>query len=208
MPVGIALTEFQARVAQCDSLIANAHRQDASGVALFPLPDRQQITVAAFLNFFVAWEGFLEDVLTKVMAGNATVLGKHPQARYVAPASQNAAKAMVIGINKYFDYANPEFVRRVVMMYFAGGYPFEPHLSSIATDLADLRTMRNASAHISSTTQKALEALAQRVFSTPRPGVDLYTFLTATDPRHGATGTVFAAARDKLLAAASLIANG
>ena len=48
---------------------------------------------------------------------------------------------------KRIDHANNEFVRRMVAMYFAGGFPFEPHLSSIASDLADLRTMRNASAH-------------------------------------------------------------
>lgn len=208
MPLGIALAQFQARVAQCDSLIANAHKQDAAGVPLFPPPDQQQITVAAFLNFFVAWEGFVEDTLTKVMSGNPTILGKHPAARFVTPSTQEAARAMVIGINKYFDYANNDFVRRVVAMYFAGGFPFEPHLSSIASDLADLRTMRNASAHISSTTKKALEALAQRIFSTPKPGIDLYQLLTAIDPKSRIGGTVFAEARDKLLAAATLIANG
>lgn len=208
MPLGITLGEFQARVAQCDSLIANAHQVDATGMPLFPPLDRQQITVAAFLNFFVAWEGFIEDALTKVMAGNPTILGKHPAARFVAPATQEAAKAMVIGIQRYFDYANNDNVRRVVMMYFDGGYPFEPHLSAITSDLADLRTMRNASAHISSTTQKALEALAQRIFSTPKPGIDLYSLLTTTDSRSATGATVFAEARDKLLAAAALIANG
>ena len=114
---------------------------------------------------------------------------------------------MVVGINKYFDYANSEFVRRIVTMYLAAGFPFEPHLSSIATDLADLRTMRNASAHISSSTQRALESLAQRIFTTPRPGITLYTLLMSSDPRYGTNNTVYAEARDKLLAAATLIAN-
>lgn len=47
----------------------------------------------------------------------------------------------------------------------------------------DLRTMRNASAHISSTTQTALESLAQRIFRTPRPGIVLYDLLMAADPK-------------------------
>ena len=115
---------------------------------------------------------------------------------------------MVIGINRYFDYANHDYVRRIVSIYFQGGYPFEPHLGAIASDLADLRTMRNASAHLSSTTQAALEALAQRVLTTPQPGIDLYSFLTRVDPRAGNGATVTTIARDKLLAAAQLIATG
>ena len=208
MPVAAALLDFQTRVAQCDSLIANAHRQDGVGTFLFPVIDRQQITVAAFLNLFVAWEGFIEDALTKVMSGSPTVSGSHPTARYATPLTQDAARSMVVGINKYFDYANNDYVRRIVTMYLAAGYPFEPHLSSIATDLADLRTMRNASAHISSSTQRALESLAQRIFTTPQPGITLYTLLMSADPRSAANSTVFSEARDKLLAAATLIANG
>jgi len=87
-------------------------------------------------------------------------------------------------------------------------YPFEPHLSAINSDLSDLRTMRNASAHISFTTQAALEGLAQRIFSTPRPGIDLYSLLTTADPRSTLGNTVFAESREKLLVVAGLVANG
>jgi len=207
MALNNALANLQARVSQCDSLIANAHKVDATGVAFLPQVDRQQITVAAFLNFFVAWESFIEDALTNLMAGSPTISGTYPT-RYVVPASQDAAKTLVIGINRYFDYANHDNVRRIVSMYFQNGYPFEPHLSSISLDLSDLRTMRNASAHITSTTQKALEALAQRIFSTPRAGVDLYSLLTAIDPRSATGGTVYTESRDKMLTAAALIAKG
>src|SRR5690606_2303094 len=74
-------------------------------------------------------------------------------------------------------------------------------------DLADLRTMRNASAHLTSTTQAALESLAQRIFSTPRPGIDLYTMLTSVDPASASGNTVFAERKDLLLIAAKLIAS-
>jgi hypothetical protein len=141
------------------------------------------------------------------MSGEATLSGALPT-KYVAPPNPSAARAMVIGINRYFDYANHDYVRRVATMYFQSGYPFEPHLSSISTDLADLRTLRNASAHLSSTTQAALEALAQRIFATPRPGIDLYTVLTAIDPRSQNGNTVLAEAREKLLTAAELITLG
>jgi hypothetical protein len=202
-----SLATFQASASQCDSLIANAHQADAVGVALLPALDQRQITVAAFLNLFMAWEMFLEETLAKLMAGSPTVSGQTP-VRYVLPLTVEAARVLVIGVGRYFDYGNHEHVRRIVGMYFENGYPFEPHLSAIYTDLGDLRTMRNASAHVSSTTQAALESLAQRMFSTPRPGIDLYSVLTSVDPRSAAGNTVFAECRERLLVVAELVANG
>ena len=201
------LATFQARASQCDRLIANAHQADAAGVAVLPALDQRQITVAAFLNLFVSWEAFLEESLVKLMAGSPTISGRAP-VRYVSPPTVEAARRLVIGVQRYFDYSNHDYVRKIVSMYFDNGYPFEPHLSAINTDLSDLRTMRNASAHITSTTQAAFEALAQRIFSTPRPGIDLYSVLTTTDPRSALGNTVFAESREKLLVVAGLVANG
>lgn len=206
MSLAQSLNDFQARSAQCDSLIINAHKVDVSGHPLFPLSDTKQITIAAFLNLYIAWETFLEDSLTKLMSGSPTISGAVP-IRYVHPLTQDHAKNMVIGINRYFDYANLQYFTRIVKMYFDGGYPFEPHLSSIHTDLTDMRTMRNASAHITTTTQTALEGLAQRLLGTPQPGIDLYSLLTAIHP-HATDETIYSESKNKLLAAAHLIATG
>lgn len=176
-------------------------------MSLFQQLDKEQITVAAFLNFFVAWESFLEGTLTRLMSGEVTISGTQPT-RYVVPRTQEAAKILVIGINKYFDYSNADFVRRMVVMYFKDGYPFEPHLAAISSDLQDLKTMRNSSAHTSSTTQRALESLAQRLFSIPKPGINLYTVLTSVSPASASGHTVFSDWQAKLLAVAFLIANG
>lgn len=207
MTIAQSLAIFQASASQCESLISNAHQTDAAGKSVLPTIDQRQITIAAFLNLFVAWETFLEETLAKLMAGKATISGKKPR-RYVSPPTEAAARLLVIGVQRYFDYGNYEYVRKIVLMYFDQGYPFEPHLSAINTDLADLRTMRNSSAHLSSTTQAALESLAQRVFSTPRTGIDLYSLLTSVDPRSSTGNTVFAECRQKLSVAADLIANG
>lgn len=207
MPIAQALATFGAKSSQCDSLISSAHRLDAAGAPLFPQIDREQITVAAFLNLFVAWEEFLESTICNYMAGAGTISGNQP-VRFALPPTVEDAKKMMIGANRYFDYANHDLVLRMVRLYFQNGFPFEPNLSSILSDLADLRTLRNASAHISSTTQTALEGLAQRIFGTPRPGITLYGMLTAVDPRSATGNTVFAEARDKLLSAAQLVAQG
>lgn len=207
MPIAIALNTLNLKSTQCESLIANGHKTDALGVYIFPQIDREQITIAAFLNMFIAWEEFLESSISDFMAGEATLSGKHPVC-YANSPNADAAKKMLIGVNRYFDYANLDNVRRMTSLYFEFGYPFEPHLSSISSDLADLRTMRNSSAHMSSTTQKALDGLAQRIFGIPQPGITLYTMLTSVDPRSVAKNTVLAEAKNKILAGAQLIANG
>jgi len=207
VPVAAALANFQAAVAQCDSLIANAHRIDPSGAALFPRLDREQITIAAFLNMFIAWEAFVEEVMARMMAGAATISGRSP-VKFVSPQSHSDAKVMIIGTYRYFDYANHDNIKKIAKIYFDQGYPFEPHISSIFSDLADLKTMRNASAHISSTTQTALDTLALRIFGAPRVGISLYQLLTSTDPRSASGETVFLSYKSKLVATAGLIANG
>jgi hypothetical protein len=179
---------------------------DAAGNHILPLIDRKQITVAAFLNMFIAWETFLESAFAAYMTGEPTAAGRLPT-RYVSPQSTDEAKVMLIGTQRFFDYGNHENVRKIARMFFQNGDPFEPHISSLIGDLADLRTMRNASAHITSTTQTALDALAQGIFGAPRPSIDLYTLLTSVDPRIPGGVTVLAAYRDKLLIGAGLIAT-
>jgi len=174
---------------------------------MFSQLDREQITIAAFLNLFVAWEEFIECCFASFMAGAATLSGRLPS-KHASPPSADLAKKMLIGTQRYFDYANHEHVRKMAAIYFDSGYPFEAPISSIFGDLGDLRTMRNSSAHISSSTQIALESLAQRIFGLPQPDITLYKMLTAVDPRSDTGNTVYGDARDKLLVTAGLIAQG
>lgn len=207
MAIAQIFADFQASVLQCDNLIANVHQGNSVGQAFFPVIDRQQITVAAFLNMFIAWESFLESSLAEFMTGGSTANGQTPT-RYVVPRTIEDAKTIVIGVMRHFDYANHDNFKKIVRIYFENGYPFEPHLSGMSSDLSDLRTLRNASAHISSTTQRALESLALRIFGQPRPGILLYQILTSADPRFGTNDTVFLAYKNKLLVAAELISKG
>ncbi len=207
MPIAAILTEFQQDASQCDNLIASAHRSDPVGTQLFSQRDRAQITVAAFLNLYVAWESFLESAIAEFSVGGSTLSGAS-SVKYVSPPTSQWARSLLIGVNRYFDYANPDSVRKIVSLYFENGYPFQPHLNAIASDLMDLRTMRNASAHLSSTTQAALEGLAQRILGAPAPGIELYSLLLRNDPRTAPVVTVIAGYEAKLLVTAELIAQG
>ncbi|MBP2563684.1 hypothetical protein J2766_000243 [Agrobacterium tumefaciens] len=208
MPITQSLAGFQASLAQCDSLIANAHRTDAAGANIFPQRDREQITVAAFLNLFIAWEEFIEAAFGDFMMGEATVGGNQP-VKFVSPPTRDHSTGMVIHTHRFFDFAHHDNVRKLASLYFQGGYPFEPTLSSITAELQDLKTIRNSCAHMSSSTRRALESLAGRIMAQPQPGIGVYQLLIAVDPRvPGNNTTVYAAYRDKLIAAATSIAQG
>jgi hypothetical protein len=207
MRLGTALSSFQTSAAQCASLVANAHKVDATGAPFLPPLDQGQVTVAAFLNLFVAWETFLEEAFAAVLLGEPTLSGSLP-VKYASATSEEHAHRIVIGAQRYFDYGNHEHFRKLAAALLDNGHPFEPHIGSIVSDLQDLRTLRNSVAHVSTSTQGALEALATRLFGAPQPGIDLYSLLLRTHPKSGTGNTVFGHASDTLLAAAQLIASG
>jgi hypothetical protein len=201
------LNELNLAISQCDSLIATAHKLDAAGLFLFSQKDREQIASAAFLNSFIAWEAFLEAAFADYLIGEPSLSGAAIN-KFAHPATPEAAKSMLIGVNKYFDYSNHEFVKRISRIYFQNGHPFDAPIGSVVSDLADLKTIRNACAHLTSTTQAALEAVALRIFGSPRVGITPYVLILSPDPRSATGGTVYSEFRDKLIATATVIANG
>ncbi len=207
MTLANSLAEFRAGSAASAGLVASAHHNDANGAPLFSATERAMITAAAFLNVFKLWEAFLEASISKYLSGEPSITGA-VIVKHASPVDEVHARTMFIGVMNHFDYANHENVRAMARIYFDSGKPYDPHLSAIFTDLADLRTMRNAVAHISSTTQSKLDTLAQRIFGTPQPNISLYDMLLRVDPRSPTGETVFEGYQSKLLAAADLIARG
>lgn len=207
MPIGQSLAAFRANVVQCDNLIGNAHTVAAGGAFVFTPRDREQITVAGFLNLFIAWEEFIEASIGDFMMGEATIAGNQP-VRYISPPTRDHSGKMVIHMNRYFDYASHENVKKLARLYFDTGYPFDTPMNSLTQELADLKIMRNACAHMSSTTKAGLEGLGLRIFGSPQAGITVYEMLTADDPRTNPRVTVYASYRDKLLVTADLIAQG
>lgn len=206
MSISAALNKYKTDVAQCESLIVSAHQATINGNQLIAL-DQEQITNCAFLNFFIAWESFLEETLSQFLIGAPAINGNLP-IRFVQPQSFDHAKNIVIAPQRFFDYANHDNFRKIANLYFNNGYPYEPHISSVFQELNDLKTIRNRCAHMSSTTQTALDALVLRIMGRPLLGVSVYRLLMSPDPRVGGAVTVFRYYRDKLDVAAELIANG
>src|SRR5690348_3530487 len=113
MPLATILRIFKDAAAQCASLIANAHKVDAAtGASLFPAKDQQQISVAAFLNLFIAWETFLETSLKAYMTNESTTTGILPP-KFVNPANVDGADKIIIGPLRHFDYANLDYFMKI-----------------------------------------------------------------------------------------------
>ncbi|MGI8484253.1 MAG: hypothetical protein ACR2OU_08315, partial [Thermomicrobiales bacterium] len=92
-------------------------------------------------------------------------------------------------------------------LFFEGGDPFETVLAQVNSDLLDLKTVRNAAAHLASTTNAQLDALATRKLSTPIAGMTVAKFVMTADP-HSATGqSILQTYEATLDTAAHLIAN-
>jgi hypothetical protein len=179
----------------------------AGGAFHFTPRDREQITQTAFLNMFIAWEEFIEASIGDFMMGELTIGGNQP-VRYVTPPSRDHSGKMVVHMSPYFDYANHENVKKLARLYFDTGYPFDTPINSLTQELSDLKIMRNACAHKSSSTKAALEGLGLRIFGSPQAGITVYQMLTANDPRTNPIVTVYASYRDKLLLGAGLVAQG
>ena len=154
---------------------------------------------------FIEWENFLELSLIEFMTGSLPINGNQFQ-RFVFPEGKEEAHNMIQGTSRFFDYANHQFFSKTVNNFFKDGYPYQPHFGRIRTELDDLRTMRNASAHISKYTQKPLDSLATRIFNSPKSNILLYDLLTKVMPH--SSDTVFDHYKNILLVTAENIANG
>ncbi|MHC2089692.1 hypothetical protein [Methylobacterium sp. CM6244] len=208
MPPDQILARLIDHLNQCDDLITESHFRNEAGNYVFNVESRRKIAKTAIIELFIAWEAFLEDMIISIMIGNAPIGGNDVR-RFVVPRDSIHAKSLVMGTQqKYFDYSNHENTLKICDNFFENGHPFSANIRSIHTDLSDLKKIRNACAHITSSTQAALEAVALRLFNAPRNGIQIYELVTAIHPPSGAGVTVFRRYRNIIEVTANMIANG
>ena len=206
MPLATALQDFRDTVAFTNRVVASTHAIDASGQLVLPLDQRAFITQSAFLKSFIAWEAFLERSFLLFMTGKISTTGKRISS-YVSPIDSDHANRIAIGTQKYVDWSNSEIVRKLANLYFSGGEPYESVLAGIHSELLDLKTIRNATAHISSTTGRALDALATRKLQRSCSGISAYELIVSVIPGSTLGQTVLATYQSHLDAAANAIAS-
>ena len=137
--------KFETGVRFVNDLISNAHNEPVV------VNIKDFIVESAFLKMFIYWEAYLEEALIKYLSDDTGLENPLPR-KYLSPIDASHAKKMIIGTQKYVDWANVEIVKRISNLYIENGAPFNVSLSSIQNSLNDLKIIRNNTAHTSSTT--------------------------------------------------------
>lgn len=161
-----------------------AYEVDSHGDYIRSSDEIDFIVSSAFLRSFISWEEFLETAFVDYLVGEPSATGD-VLVRYATPIDKNHANKVIIGTQSYVDWANSEIVKRLSTIFFENGEPFSTALSSISRELSDLKAIRNASAHISTTTRHKLDAVASRILGKTVANIsvtDLIMHVSPEDP--------------------------
>ncbi|MFK5951404.1 MAG: hypothetical protein QM500_21830 [Methylococcales bacterium] len=181
MSLADTLSVFRAGIVHTNNLISMAYEQDTTGNDIFDADKKEFVISSAFLKMFIYWESFVEDSFSKYLTGELSTDGTGVMC-FVSPNDREHALKILIGTQKYVDWANHDIVRRLANLYLENGDPFASNLASISRELSDLKTVRNAAAHLSSTTQHQLDALSTRVLGRPISNTDVAAFMMQLHP--------------------------
>lgn len=164
MTAAECLQKYRDSVQTIESYISEAHQQDSTGVYIHTQSFRQFVMAAAIVNFSIAWESFLENISCSFLMGEPDTEGNAVPC-HVSAVDENHASKLLIGTNTYFDWTNPEKVKQLSELYFTSNNPIKAGISTVMVSLKNLKTIRNAAAHISVTTQASLNGLASRLMN-------------------------------------------
>lgn len=188
MPLSETLVNYRNSISQVNDYISLAYQTTENGEELLTDDKKEFIVTSAFLKMFIAWEELLEDVFLQYLLGEKSI-NNTEVIRFVIPNNRDHANKILIGTQKYVDWANHEIVIRLSKLFFEDGEPFSTALNSINSHLADLKIIRNASAHISTTTQMKLDSLASRKTNSNISGAKV-SDLIMTISREDSTKTI------------------
>ncbi|MBF9219679.1 hypothetical protein [Hymenobacter ruricola] len=206
MPLLACLQEFRNKVAAINNMIAAAHRVDGGGSFFFSGSERAAIVESGLVRLFIAWEHFLERSFILYLIGTRSGSGIRVK-RYAFPVDEAHANKIVIGGMRFMEWGTPDSVRKLSKLYFKDGEPYETVLTSISSELSDLKIVRNAASHLSSTTSASLDNLILRKLAQPIIGGTVAYYVLAVDPNSSSGETMLQVYENILDMAAELIAR-
>ena len=163
MTTADCLDRYRNAVLEVESFISEAHIKDGAGSYIHPLDYRDFVMSSAIVRFSIAWESFLENIYCAFLLGELDMQGRIVPCCVRATSLDHAHK-LLIGTNKYFDWTNPELVGQLSSLFLEPDNPIKTAIHAANSDLLDLKTIRNAAAHVSTTTQQKLDSVASRLF--------------------------------------------
>jgi hypothetical protein len=168
------------------SHLQGVHVLDPSGQYERSLSERALVSEACFLKLFITLEEFLELSFAHYLVGKMSTARWRPS-KYAKPPTIEHAQKMLIGSQRYVDWSTPDTVVKFAKLYFVDGEPYKTPLAGAKSHLDSMKTVRNSTAHLSSTTRAALEALYSRWTGTPTNGIVAYDMLMAPEASRGNT---------------------
>ena len=181
MSLSDTLAEFRAGITKANNLISMAYEQDSNGNDIFDEKKKDFVISSAFLKMFIYWESFIEGSFCKYLTGELSTDGTGVTC-FVSPNDREHALKILIGTQKYVDWANHEIVKQLAKLYLENGEPLVSNMASISRELSDLKTVRNAAAHSSSTTQRPIDALSTRILGRTISNTDVTSFMMELHP--------------------------
>ncbi|MFX1818464.1 hypothetical protein PV768_01595 [Pseudarthrobacter sp. CC4] len=166
------------RISETSSHLKAAHTLANNGQYERSISERTLISEACFLNLFITLEEFLEASFAHYLVGKMSTARWRPS-RFAKPTSLEHAQRMLIGSQRFVDWSTPDTVLKFADLYFLGGEPFRTPLAGAKSHLQGMKTVRNSTAHLSSTTRAALDGLYSRWTGTPSSGITAYEMLMA-----------------------------
>lgn len=206
MTVLDVVTQFRAKSLLVEEYIQNAFHQGQNGNYIFDENFRSFIIESCVIKLYIAWEEFLEECFTCYSMAEPSISGLQ-YVRYSTPPNREHAKRMPIGNQSYIEWGNPNAVLTLCKLYLQNGEPLRSAIASVNQDLLDLRTIRNAAAHLSTTTKAAFESAASRILGRSSNGITVSDFLLLQHPASAVNDTVFMHYNKTLNAVTSLIAR-
>ena len=204
MTAADCLQRYRDAVIEAESFITEAHTKDNEGNYIHPEAFRSFVVSSAVVLFSIAWESFLENIYCSFLIGEPDTQGRVVPC-CVTAIDEDHAHRLLIGTNKYFDWTNPELVVKLSLLYLDNNNPLKTAINSANTDLFDLKNIRNAAAHTSSTTQKSLDSIASRLFGHQMYNTTVTEVISFTRPDGKNMWTYY---KDLLDVAAENVANG
>ena len=198
------LADFQATTTAAVSVSNKVHQTDSNGAYLFPVAERSLISQAAFVGIYVGFEEYIEASFGHYGMGFPSLAGVSAPSYVSAPDLEHLHR-MFVGTARFVDWATPDVVRRLSVLFFPNGEPFESTMAGFFSDLQDFKTVRNAASHKSRSTAKPMSALYVRWTGQAKVNPSAYELLTAHDA--GGNHTFMAHAEKTFNRAAHLIAN-
>lgn len=166
------LSEFTRELSNATKLLDNIETNHGA----LHQPQVDLIFELAFLKIFIAWERFLENTFIRYLCGTSSLSGRKPirtvSARYLAD-----ALIVISGDRGYADWVSVDVIVGRANRFFDSGEPYSTPIQSAATDLTNMRRIRNHIVHHSNKSRDDFNNMLVSIYGFRPQGMSTGRFL-------------------------------